>query len=163
MPDPLVELLKAEPCSPLLSRLRKKIQRGEPLTGRCRLTKLHREQVARISELTGAGRRGADVTVDLDLFAQVVVNTGRFDSLESLVRLAHGAPLPNLRAAREAQAAQWQQVWEHADRLAQELSCSRRQPVAADATRPAYPTESFTADSIAQALASMRTSGWLRA
>jgi uncharacterized protein (TIGR02679 family) len=157
VPDPLVELLRAEECSPLLSRLRKKVQRGETLTGRCRLSKLTREKAAHISELTGANHRGAGITVDLDLFAQIVVNTGRFDSLESLVQLACGEPLPNLRAARDEHSAQWQQVWEHAERIVGELSSSLTQCVDAEADQ----SESFTKDSLNDALVSMRKSGWL--
>lgn len=162
MPDPLVELLKTEECGPLLSRLRKKVQRGEALTGRCRLSKLTREQATHISELTGANCRGAGVTVNLDVFAQIVVNTGRFDSLESLVQLACGEPLPNLRAARDEQSAQWQQVWEHAEQLMDELRSLLTQCVDTEADRTETQTESFTIDSLNHVIVSMRKSGWLR-
>ncbi len=162
MSDPLVELLKAEECSPLLSRLRKKVQRGEALTGRCRLSKLTREQKACISELTGANRHGAGITVDLDLFAQIVVNTGRLDSLETLVQLACGEPLPNLRAARDEQSAEWQRVWEHAAQRIGELSSSHKQSVDAEANRTVAQTESLTPDLLNDAITSMRRSGWLR-
>lgn len=162
MPDPLVELLRAEECRPLLSRLRKKVQRGESLDGRCRLSRLTREQATRISELTGASGRGASIGVDLGLFTQIVVNTGRFDTLESLVQLACGEPLSNLRAARDKHSAEWQQVWAHAEQLMRELNSSRARRVGAEADRTATPTESFTTDSLNDAIASMRKSGWLR-
>src|SRR6185312_3966489 len=51
--------------------------RGEPLDGRCRLSRLTREQATRISELTGASGRGASIGVYLGLFTEIVVNTGR--------------------------------------------------------------------------------------
>lgn len=162
MLDPLVELLKADECSPLLARLRKKIQRGESLTGWCRLSKLTREQAARISELTGASGRGASIGVDLGLFAQIVVNTGRFNSLESLVQLACGEPLPNLRAARDEDSAQWQQVWAHAEQLVRELGSSSMQCIGAETDRTVTQTEAFTTDSLHDSIASMRKSGWLR-
>jgi hypothetical protein len=148
VPDPLVELLRAEECRPLLSRLRKKVQRGESLNGRCRLSRLTREQATRISELTGASGLGASIGVDLGLFTQIVVNTGRFDTLESLVQLACGEPLSNLRAARDKQSAQWQQVWAHAEQLVRELDSSLARRVGAEIDRTATQTESFTTDSL---------------
>lgn len=162
MPDPLVELLKADACRPLLARLRKKVQRGEMLAGRCRLSKLTREQSARISELTGAVGRGASLGVDLSLFAQIVVNTGRFDSLESLVQLVCGEPLTNLRAARDEESAQWQQVWALAERLVDAWKLAILPSGEVDVVRAVTQTDSFTADSLSGVIASLRNSGWLR-
>lgn len=161
-PDPLVKSLSADECKPLLSRLRKKVQRGESLNGRCRLSRLTPEQATHISGLTGARARGASIRVDLGLFAQIVSNTGRFDSLESLVQLACGEPLPNLRAARDDHSAQWRQVWAHAGQLVCELDSSLAQRSGAEADRTATQIDSFTADSLDNAIASIRKSGWLR-
>jgi hypothetical protein len=109
----------------------KKGAEGRDTDGPMRLSKLTREQAARISELTGASGRGAGIGVDLSLFAQIVVNTGRFDSLESLVQMACGEPLPNLRAARDERSARWQQVWAAVSNLNRnrQEGFSRRKPL----------------------------------
>jgi len=78
------------------------------------------------------------------------------------VQLACGVPLPNLRAARDEHSAQWQRVWQHAEHLVGELSSSLTQCAGAEAERTVTQTESFTTDSLNDALVSMRKSGWLR-
>ncbi|MBI1249341.1 TIGR02679 family protein [bacterium] len=162
MSDRLVMLLRSDECSPLLSRLRKKFQRGESLTGRCRFSNLTREQATRISELTGAGRRGDSISVDLDQFTQVVVNTGRFDSLESLVQLACGKQLQNLRATRDEHSAQWQRVWRHSECLVENLNASLSERKGDQLVGHGSQTASFTAKTVSEAVSAMRQSGWLR-
>lgn len=160
--DPLVELLRADECGPLLVRLRKKVQRGEPLTGRLRLSKLTCEQGKRISELTGGIGRNGSISVDLGLFDQIVANTGRFDSLESLVQLVCGEPLSNLRAARDEDTACWQQVWVHAEQLVEAWHHAHSQSSDSETDRTINQSRSLTKDSFNDAIASMRKSGWLR-
>ena len=162
MSDRLVMLLGSGECNPLLSRLRKKFERGESLTGRCRFTNLTREQATRISELTGASRRGDNLTVDLDRFTQIIVNTGRFDSLESLVHLACGEQLQNLRATRDEYSSQWLQVWRHSEDLVKGLELSLKAQRCDETVQQGSRTGLFTTDSVSDAIASMRRSGWLR-
>jgi len=107
--DPLVSLLNGD-CSPLRDRLSKKLRQGETLTGRCRLTNLTTSQRHEIVALTGSKSKGRSITIDLDEFNQIVTNTGRFESLESLVRLSVAEPIANRKAIRAAN----QQAWDEA-------------------------------------------------
>lgn len=113
--DPLVGRLGSPECRPLLDRLRRRLERGEPLTGSLRLNRLSDSERQRIKELTASGSRGAAVTVDIDAFHSVVRNTGRFRSLQEVVELALGRPVVNRRADKEQLAAQWRAFWLHAE------------------------------------------------
>ncbi len=122
MDDPLVTRLQSAECQPLLDRLRKQLLQGEPLSGKCRLSGLNEQQRRRIVELTGSSSRGKTITVDLEVFQQVVHNTGRFDSLRQLVETAVGGPIENRRANRASYDAAWTSVWESAHRLVGETN-----------------------------------------
>ena len=117
--------MQAAQCRPLLERLRKKLSRGEPLSGVCRLSKLTSEQRRAISALTGANSRGPSLTIDLAAFEQVVQNTGRFASLRELVEQAAGQRIENQRAARSAQQAGWSEVWQEAESRVREFPSVR--------------------------------------
>jgi uncharacterized protein (TIGR02679 family) len=112
--DPLVRLLQANECRPLLECLRKKLERGEPLSGIVRLRRLSDAERCKVAELTGANSRGESFVVDLDSFGKVVCNTGRFESLRKLAELAIGHVIENLREARHLRAAEWGRLWEQA-------------------------------------------------
>jgi uncharacterized protein (TIGR02679 family) len=119
--DPLVLCLRRPECRPLLNRLQKKLELGEPLVGKIRLNQLAIDQRRRIGELTGSKSKNDSISVDLDAFRQVIENTGRFQSLTQLIELAVGHPIENRRASRQAFSLQWQSVWDHSERLINNL------------------------------------------
>jgi len=110
MMDPLVILLQAPACQPLLAGLRRRIERGQSLAGRLRLPSLAPERRA-IQDLTGQDLRGPRASLDLDAFAQVVCNTQRFASLLELVERATGGPIEDKSATRKRHSAQWDELW----------------------------------------------------
>lgn len=105
------------PCRPFLDRLRKKLEKGEQLTGVCVLYRLKEIQSRRIKELTGSGSRGLAVTIDLDAFSEIVCKTGRFESLKQAVEIAIGHPVVNRKSKRERQSDEWDSVWRRAETL----------------------------------------------
>ncbi len=157
MADPLVEVMKTPECRPLLDRLRKQLERGGALTGRCQLKRLTSAQRLKISELTGTRSRGASVTIDLDSLSQIVCGTKRFSSLRELVELACGQKIANVRAEREGRAAAWNAVW----KVAGDLVC---QTVDSEYPQPTGTVnlQTVRAEGLHAALRTMRQTGWLR-
>lgn len=114
MDDPLVLLMRRSECQVLLDRLRKRIERGEPLSGICRLSRLSIEQRRVLREVTGVAARGKTVAVDLAAFDHLVRSTGRFHSLHELVERAVGEKIANRRAERSSHHGAWSEVWSRA-------------------------------------------------
>lgn len=78
--------------------------------GRCRLQRLTEAQAAEIAALVGVRVRGDSVTIDLLQFQQIVVGTGRFSSLEALVRASAERDIIDRRQTRDAQRLAWREV-----------------------------------------------------
>jgi len=110
----------------LVQRLRKRMTRGEPLTGKVQLTDASASQRTAIAKLMGrTPSHGKSLTVDLDRLAELLAHgqacTRLEDAIESLV-----GPVPNERAGSLSREQQWDRIWDRAGEQAEENFLIRR-------------------------------------
>jgi uncharacterized protein (TIGR02679 family) len=114
----LRSLLGAPALAPLLARLRQRLERGLPLTGKLTLTGLTPAQrdaidslLARPSAATAAPPHAT--TLSLDELSAIFAESGIAPSLRAAVEHLAG-PVENKSLAREARAAEWHTLFEQA-------------------------------------------------
>lgn len=108
----LVNLLRHPDLQRLLRRLVARLQRGEDLTGKLRMTLASEQERVALSRLLGTPCRGRKmVAVELDVLAQFATRDGHFPSLAALVEAAHGEPITANRVARLDRSQEWSELW----------------------------------------------------
>ena len=90
----------------LVARLRERLERGEPLTGRVSLRQPTPEQRAALQRLFGRPCRGASLTVDLVELEQLLQRADLCLDLRDAVETLHG-PIDDRRAARGRVRERW--------------------------------------------------------
>ena len=105
-------LLGDEHLRRLIERLRKRMSRGEALTGRIQLCGATPDERAAIDKLMGRlPTRGSSLTVDLDQLAQVMVRANACARLEEAV-VAITGPVTNRRAESLSRKQRWERFWQ---------------------------------------------------
>ncbi len=125
--EKLVRLFSGPALEPLLTRLRRRLERGQPLTGSIVLTNLSAHQTEAVSALLGRSPSATGdkfVSVPLDELAASLAAAGVCDSLRNAVEFLTG-PVANLAAARDERDAAWDRVFATAPEIL------RRPPLAA--------------------------------
>lgn len=98
----------------LVERLRKRMSRGESLTGTVQLAEATPEQRAAIAKLMGRmPTQGKSLSVDLDRLAELLARGHACRRLEDAVETLVG-PVRNERAEALSHEQQWEQVWDRA-------------------------------------------------
>jgi len=104
-------LLGGEQLQRLLARLRKRMSRGEKLTGKIQLHNATSNERAAIDRLMGRlPTRGHSLTIDLDQLAAILTHAQACDSLEEAI-IAVVGPIPNQRAQSLSRQEHWKQLW----------------------------------------------------
>lgn len=107
-------LLGGEGLTWLVERLRKKMLRGESLTGKTQLTDADTAQRVAVAKLMGrTPGQGRSLTVDLDKLASLLAHAQASSRLEDAVEALVG-PVRNERAESKSLEEQWELVWERA-------------------------------------------------
>jgi len=124
MPDRLRTILGAPDLAPLLARLRQRLERGQPLTGKLTLAALTPAQrdaidslLARPPSATGATPRAT--TLSLDELAAILAESGIAPDLRAAVEHLAG-PVENKSAVRDARAAEWNAIFAQAPQTLRE-------------------------------------------
>lgn len=108
------ELLGGDELAWLVDRLRKRMSRGEPLTGTVQLSDATAEQRAAVARLMGrTPTLGRSVTVDLGKLSELLVHAQVCSRLEDAVEAIVGF-VRDERAELLSTELQWEQIWEYA-------------------------------------------------
>lgn len=122
----LVRLFNGPELEPLLKRMRRRLERGMPLSGTIVLTDLSTAQIEAVGALIGrspAATGDRFVSVPLDELATRLREAGICDSLRNAVELLTG-PVADVASVREERAAAWERVFGSAPEVL------RRRPLA---------------------------------
>ena len=117
--DRLTRLFSSAALTPLLTRLRQRMERGHPLTGTIVLTGLGAGQRSAVASLLGrppAQTGEQSVSVSLDELAASLADAGLCGSLTQLVEVLTG-PVANTSDKRAAAAQRWAGVFAHAPQV----------------------------------------------
>lgn len=107
----LQRLLGTPELGRLVTRLRRRLERGRPLTGELRLAQASAEERRAIEGLLGrAPGRGATVGVDLEALAHVLRGAGAARDLASAVEGLIG-PVTDRNVAATRHATAWSELW----------------------------------------------------
>lgn len=105
-------LLGGEHLQRLIKRLRKRMSRGEKLSGKIQLHNAASNERAAIDGLMGRRpTRGRSLTIDLDQLAAILAHAQACDSLEAAV-VALVGPVPNQRLQSRSRQDNWERLWQ---------------------------------------------------
>ncbi len=120
------ELLGGEHLRRLIERLRKRLSRGESLTGKIQLSHATPFERNAINRLMGRlASQGGSLTIDLDKLSHILAHAKACERLEDAVITILG-PVTNARSESMARKERWERLWRKAsDRMEGNLAAVR--------------------------------------